>query len=208
MTTLNPRHFALLSRLQLGGCTCNTKTPELRFHAEDCKYRLASEIERELLSRSQDVARVARSSIKRKEERDALRELDIEAVITQACGAYKTGESYTFEDVWNCIEAALKDENLAPQPPQADHLVAASEALRVAIEAHSHFAAGLAFGLAALARKNGMSGNGSMLSAMKRDAAEQSHSWDEEGDHCTKCGDPAWCAETVCKPKGASDANN
>lgn len=52
MSKLNPRHFALLSHLQIGGCTCNTKTPELRFHSEDCRYRLAAEIERTLLDAS------------------------------------------------------------------------------------------------------------------------------------------------------------
>jgi hypothetical protein len=50
---------------------------------------------------------------------------------------------------------------------QPDPLVAASEALRIAIEAHSHFAAGLVFGLADLARKRGMSSEGSMLGALK-----------------------------------------
>lgn len=38
---------------------------------------------------------------------DALTEQQIESVIAKATGAYRTGDSYTFEDVWNCIEAAL-----------------------------------------------------------------------------------------------------
>jgi len=36
----------LLRRLvsaQVAGCTCMTKTPELRYHAEDCHYRLFAE---------------------------------------------------------------------------------------------------------------------------------------------------------------------
>lgn len=33
-----------LARLQVGGCTCMTKTPELKYHDERCTYRLASEI--------------------------------------------------------------------------------------------------------------------------------------------------------------------
>jgi hypothetical protein len=36
--------FDKLQRLAVGGCDCCTKTPELRFHAENCTYRLASEI--------------------------------------------------------------------------------------------------------------------------------------------------------------------
>jgi hypothetical protein len=32
-----------LTRIMVGGCTCNTKTPELRFHSERCHFRLASE---------------------------------------------------------------------------------------------------------------------------------------------------------------------
>ncbi|WP_205814595.1 hypothetical protein [Burkholderia sp. Ac-20345] len=36
-----------------------------------------------------------------------LPESRIEAIISTACGQYRTGDSYTFEDVWNCIEAAL-----------------------------------------------------------------------------------------------------
>jgi hypothetical protein len=38
------------------------------------------------------------------------------------------------------------------------------------------------------------------------EGAKQSHSWDEEGDHCTKCGDPAWCADKFCAPKVAAAA--
>lgn len=34
-------------------------------------------------------------------------EAQIEAIITKACGKYRIGDSYSFEDVWNCIEAAL-----------------------------------------------------------------------------------------------------
>jgi hypothetical protein len=49
---LTERHFKLLRKLQIGGCTCLTKTPELRFHAENCQYRLAAEIEHALLAAS------------------------------------------------------------------------------------------------------------------------------------------------------------
>lgn len=34
-----------LIRMQVGGCTCNTKSPELRFHDERCTYRLACEVQ-------------------------------------------------------------------------------------------------------------------------------------------------------------------
>ncbi len=33
-----------LTRIQVGGCTCMTKTPVLQHHDEGCHYRLASEI--------------------------------------------------------------------------------------------------------------------------------------------------------------------
>lgn len=41
-----------------------------------------------------------------------LPESRIEAIISKACGQYRTGDSYTFEDVWNCIEAALASANV------------------------------------------------------------------------------------------------
>lgn len=41
---LTERHDSFLTRLAVGGCTCMTKTPELQYHAEDCTYRLATEI--------------------------------------------------------------------------------------------------------------------------------------------------------------------
>lgn len=34
---------AKLTRIQVGGCTCDTKTPELKHHSERCHFRLASE---------------------------------------------------------------------------------------------------------------------------------------------------------------------
>lgn len=34
----------LLTRLQVGGCTCLTKTPDIRHHDARCTYRLASEV--------------------------------------------------------------------------------------------------------------------------------------------------------------------
>ncbi|MBU9439117.1 hypothetical protein KTE91_28970 [Burkholderia multivorans] len=39
-------------------------------------------------------------------------EARIEAIISKACGQYRTGDSYTFEEVWNCIEAALASANV------------------------------------------------------------------------------------------------
>lgn len=27
---------------------------------------------------------------------------------------------------------------------------------------------------------------------------QEQHEWDEEGDHCVKCNDPAWCASEKC----------
>jgi hypothetical protein len=45
MMLMNRCHRALLIRLQVGGCTCMTKTNELKYHAADCQYRLACEIE-------------------------------------------------------------------------------------------------------------------------------------------------------------------
>lgn len=41
-----------------------------------------------------------------------LPETRIEAIISKACGRHRTGDSYTFEDVWNCIEAALASANV------------------------------------------------------------------------------------------------
>jgi hypothetical protein len=48
------RHMRFLGLLQIGGCTCLTKTPELQYHAEDCKYRLAAEIHQALRPRAKD----------------------------------------------------------------------------------------------------------------------------------------------------------
>jgi hypothetical protein len=42
---MNRCHRALLIRLQVGGCTCMTKTNQPEYHATDCQYRLACEIE-------------------------------------------------------------------------------------------------------------------------------------------------------------------
>lgn len=33
-----------LTMLMVGGCTCQTKTPELQYHDERCTYRLAAEL--------------------------------------------------------------------------------------------------------------------------------------------------------------------
>lgn len=33
-----------LLKLQMGSCTCCTKTPEVKYHLADCNYRLASEM--------------------------------------------------------------------------------------------------------------------------------------------------------------------
>lgn len=33
-----------LHEMQIGSCTCLTKTPELKYHAEDCRYRVSAEI--------------------------------------------------------------------------------------------------------------------------------------------------------------------
>ena len=46
------RHRMLLTKLQVGGCTCLTKTPEIQWHDEDCQYRLATEIDDMLANRS------------------------------------------------------------------------------------------------------------------------------------------------------------
>lgn len=42
---MNRHHRLLLIKLQIGCCTCMTKTNEVKYHATDCQYRLASEIE-------------------------------------------------------------------------------------------------------------------------------------------------------------------
>ncbi len=36
-----------------------------------------------------------------------VRETQIESIISKACGKYRAGDSYTFEDVWKCVEVAL-----------------------------------------------------------------------------------------------------
>ena len=33
-----------VTRQLVGGCTCMTKTPELRYHHLDCKYRVMAEV--------------------------------------------------------------------------------------------------------------------------------------------------------------------
>ena len=40
--------FEKLSLLQFSSCSCLTKTPELKYHQELCKYRLAAELKQEL----------------------------------------------------------------------------------------------------------------------------------------------------------------
>jgi hypothetical protein len=55
-------------------------------------------------------------------ERKAIDDGTIIAAIERACGAYRTNDSYSFEDVWNCIEAAF---SLAAPTP------AAAQAVRV-----------------------------------------------------------------------------
>lgn len=41
---MNKQVRSNLCKLQAGGCTCGTKTPELQYHNECCVYRIASEI--------------------------------------------------------------------------------------------------------------------------------------------------------------------
>jgi hypothetical protein len=48
MMLMTRHHRALLIRMQVGGCTCETKTNEIKYHATDCQYRLACEIEEAL----------------------------------------------------------------------------------------------------------------------------------------------------------------
>lgn len=43
MTPIEKIH-AKLTNIMIGGCTCSTKSPELKHHKEGCHYRLASEI--------------------------------------------------------------------------------------------------------------------------------------------------------------------
>lgn len=74
---------------------------------------------------------------------------------------------------------------------QPDPLVAACETLRTAILADSRFAAGLAFGLANLARERGMGGSGSMLEAMRQDAETRSVSYQWRDTGPLETGDPA-----------------
>jgi hypothetical protein len=55
MMLMNRHHRALLIRMQVGGCTCMTKTNVIQYHATDCQYRLAGEIE-EVLTFEDDTA--------------------------------------------------------------------------------------------------------------------------------------------------------
>lgn len=32
-----------LTRIEVGGCSCNTKAPDLKYHMRECHYRLAHE---------------------------------------------------------------------------------------------------------------------------------------------------------------------
>ena len=50
---INPEIQKRLINLQVGGCTCMTKTPDIQYHNERCTYRLATEIERLLLEQNQ-----------------------------------------------------------------------------------------------------------------------------------------------------------
>lgn len=42
-TPVTDRAAAVLDALPRAGCTCMTKTPELRYHREDCSYRRFAE---------------------------------------------------------------------------------------------------------------------------------------------------------------------
>ncbi|KVP16885.1 hypothetical protein WJ84_01010 [Burkholderia ubonensis] len=48
---LGAGHLAALMKSKIGSCTCLTKTPEVRFHREDCHYRQLCEIEQAVLTR-------------------------------------------------------------------------------------------------------------------------------------------------------------
>jgi len=52
---LEERHLRFLRKMQIAGCTCMTKTPDIQYHALDCKYRLAAEVE-QFVSRGQSAA--------------------------------------------------------------------------------------------------------------------------------------------------------
>lgn len=47
-TALGTRHWLALRWAQSAACTCLTKTPEIAFHQEDCRYRVFAEIEQAL----------------------------------------------------------------------------------------------------------------------------------------------------------------
>lgn len=49
-----------------------------------------------------------------------LTEFQIETIVAETCGTYRTGDSYTFEDVWNCIEKALAAHSAEVQEPVAE----------------------------------------------------------------------------------------
>lgn len=55
---LTDKHVHELKLAQIGKCTCLTKTPDTKFHAEDCRYRLLSEVTEviETLMRAQHAA--------------------------------------------------------------------------------------------------------------------------------------------------------
>lgn len=51
-----------LTRIMVGGCTCMTKTDEVRFHAERCHYRLAFEASELLMPKGSEFVPVALTS--------------------------------------------------------------------------------------------------------------------------------------------------
>ncbi|KVP65642.1 hypothetical protein WJ96_04545 [Burkholderia ubonensis] len=48
---LGAGHLAALMKSKIGSCTCLTKTPEARYHHENCLYRQLCEIEQVMLAR-------------------------------------------------------------------------------------------------------------------------------------------------------------
>ncbi|WP_434717055.1 hypothetical protein P5X00_36520 [Paraburkholderia sp. A2RO-4L] len=48
LSKLGDQHRLVVRMAQMAACTCLTKTPDIQYHAEDCRYRLLAEIERAL----------------------------------------------------------------------------------------------------------------------------------------------------------------
>ena len=111
------RHRMLLTKLQVGGCTCLTKTPEIQWHAEDCQYRLATEID-DMLATFSTAPTTGSAPV-------ALQALHDRFSNMPRHKSYISGQQYSFlalDDVLGYVENAMNDDAPPSNAPVASGL--------------------------------------------------------------------------------------